>query len=232
MNNKNKNSFVCFLLITYEIQKKLYPGGGALGHLGNVPDWSMYHVRHILKFSSKSIHLFVAVVLLTDQQTNSWKHNLAIGWSNKTWGVASDNYTHTYTESGHRDNSPATRGTEDCLTPQPQLPQPVGIIAKEYINESWSLISSSIFGEDQPYLSYTYMHVLRVAHAPGMPPYPPPPPPPPPPRFQRKLLVSDPSRTCRDACRDRLPAVTGKTFPAFPAHTHPQFYVSGKRPMA
>ena len=38
-------------------------------------------------------------------------------------------------------------------------------------------------------------------------------------------------RTCRDVCRDRLHAVTGKTFPAFPAHAHPQFYVSGKRPM-
>ena len=38
-------------------------------------------------------------------------------------------------------------------------------------------------------------------------------------------------RTCRDACRDRLPAVTGKTFPAFPAHAHPQFCVSGKRPI-
>ena len=36
-------------------------------------------------------------------------------------------------------------------------------------------------------------------------------------------------RTCRDACRDRLHAVTGKTFPAFPAHAHPQFCVSGKR---
>ena len=35
-------------------------------------------------------------------------------------------------------------------------------------------------------------------------------------------------RTCRDACRDRLPAVTGKTFPA---HAHPQFCVSGKRPI-
>ena len=53
-------------------------------------------------------------------------------------------------------------------------------------------------------------------------------------RFQRKLLYSDPGMhhgTCRDACRDRLPAVTGKTFPAFPAHAHPQFCVSGKRPM-
>ena len=37
--------------------------------------------------------------------------------------------------------------------------------------------------------------------------------------------------TCRNACRDRLPAVAGKTFPAFPAHGHPQFYVSGKRPI-
>ena len=40
------------------------------------------------------------------------------------------------------------------------------------------------------------------------------------------------SRTCRDTCRDRLPAVAEKTFPAFPAHAHPQCYVSGKRPMA
>ena len=38
-------------------------------------------------------------------------------------------------------------------------------------------------------------------------------------------------RTCRDACRDSLPAVTGKTFPAFPAHAYPQFCVSDKRPM-
>ena len=26
------------------------------------------------------------------------------------------------------------------------------------------------------------------------------------------------SRMCRDACRDRYPAVAGETFPAFPAH--------------
>ena len=38
-------------------------------------------------------------------------------------------------------------------------------------------------------------------------------------------------RTCRDACRDRAPAVTGKTFPAFPVHAHLQFCVSGKRPI-
>ena len=29
------------------------------------------------------------------------------------------------------------------------------------------------------------------------------------------------SRTCRDACRDRLPAVTWKTSPVFPAHAQP-----------
>ena len=47
-------------------------------------------------------------------------------------------------------------------------------------------------------------------------------------RFQRKPLVSDPGMhhgTCDthvlDACRDRLPAVAGKTFPAFPAHAQP-----------
>ena len=28
-------------------------------------------------------------------------------------------------------------------------------------------------------------------------------------------------RTCRDACRDRLPTVAGKTFPPFPAHVQP-----------
>ena len=53
-------------------------------------------------------------------------------------------------------------------------------------------------------------------------------------RFQRKPLVGDPGMhhgTCRDACRDRSSAVTGKTFPAFPAHAHPQLYVSGKRPI-
>ena len=34
------------------------------------------------------------------------------------------------------------------------------------------------------------------------------------------IMVSA-SRTCRDACRDRLPAVVGKTFPVFPAHAQP-----------
>ena len=74
---------------------------------------------------------------------------------------------------------------------------------------------------------------LRVAHAPGMPgkfsPAA---------DFKGNRLLAIPacitaraSRTCRDACRDRLPTVTGKTFPASPAHAHPQFYVSGKRPI-
>ena len=41
-------------------------------------------------------------------------------------------------------------------------------------------------------------------------------------RLQKKLLVNDPrmhhatSRTCRDACRNRKPAVMGKKFPAIP----------------
>ena len=74
---------------------------------------------------------------------------------------------------------------------------------------------------------------LRVAHAPGMP--------------GTFSLVDDSkgnrylaipaciaaraARTCRDACRDRLPPVAGKMLPAFPAHAHPHFSVSGKRPM-
>ena len=74
---------------------------------------------------------------------------------------------------------------------------------------------------------------LQVAHAPGMPG-----------TFSpaadfkgnRKLAIpvcitARAWRTCRDACRDRSPAVTGKMFPAFPAHAHPQFCVSGKRPI-
>ena len=79
---------------------------------------------------------------------------------------------------------------------------------------------------------------MWVAHAPGMsgtfylPPW------------KVKPLVSDPCMhhgTCmahvparawrRDACRDRYPAVVGKTFPAFPAHAQPAIYVSGKRPI-
>ena len=74
---------------------------------------------------------------------------------------------------------------------------------------------------------------IRVAHAPGMPgtfsPAA---------NFRGNYYIAIPAcitartwRTCRDACRDRLPAVTGKTFPAFPAHAQPQFCVSGKRLM-
>ena len=61
---------------------------------------------------------------------------------------------------------------------------------------------------------------------------------PPPPNSNENCYLAIPAcitaralRTCRDACRDHLPTVAGKTFPAFPAHAHPQFYVSGKRPM-
>ena len=74
---------------------------------------------------------------------------------------------------------------------------------------------------------------LQVAHAPGMPGTFPPAA-----DFEGNRYLAIPAcitarawRTCRDACRDRLPAVTGKTFPAFPAHAHPQFCVSGKRPI-
>ena len=84
-----------------------------------------------------------------------------------------------------------------------------------------------------PLTRYVTLQVAQVAHAPGMPgtfslaad-------------FKGNRLLAIPTcitarawRTCRDVCRDRLPAVTGKTFPAFPAHAHPQFCVSGKRPM-
>ena len=58
-------------------------------------------------------------------------------------------------------------------------------------------------------------------------------------RHQRKppfmipaCITARASRTCRDACRDRSPAVMEKTFPAFPAHAHPQCCVFGKRPIA
>ena len=52
-------------------------------------------------------------------------------------------------------------------------------------------------------------------------------------RLQRKpaCITARASRTCHNACHDRLPPVAGKTFPAFPAHAHPPFSVSGKRPM-
>ena len=81
--------------------------------------------------------------------------------------------------------------------------------------------------------SLTRYAKLQFAHAPGMPGTFPPAA-----DFEGNRYLAIPAcitarawRTCRDACRDRLPAVTGKTFPAFPAHAHPQFCVSGKRPM-
>ena len=58
-------------------------------------------------------------------------------------------------------------------------------------------------------------------------------------RFQRKPIVSDPGMhhgTCVThvpwCMSGSLTCGDGETFPAFPAHAHPQFYVSGKRPMA
>ena len=93
-----------------------------------------------------------------------------------------------------------------------------------------------------PYVKFNLMYngpltryvKLQVAHAPGMPGTFPPAA-----YFKGNRWLAIPAcitarawRTCRDACRDRLPAVTGKTFPAFPAHAHPQICVSGKRPMA
>ena len=40
------------------------------------------------------------------------------------------------------------------------------------------------------------------------------------------------SRTCRDACRDRQPVMAGKRSRHSRRMRNPQFYVSGKRPMA
>ena len=58
-------------------------------------------------------------------------------------------------------------------------------------------------------------------------------------RFQTKPLVSDPGMhhgTCVThvpwCMSGSLTCGDGKTFPAFPAHAHPQFCVSDKRPMA
>ena len=58
-------------------------------------------------------------------------------------------------------------------------------------------------------------------------------------RFQKKPLVSDPGMhhgTCVThvpwCMSGSLTCGDGETFPAFPAHAHPQFCVSGKRPMA
>ena len=56
-------------------------------------------------------------------------------------------------------------------------------------------------------------------------------------KLTRKLAIpacitARASCTCRDTCRDHLPAVARKKFPAFPAYVHSQFYVYGKKPMA
>ena len=57
-------------------------------------------------------------------------------------------------------------------------------------------------------------------------------------RLQRKPPVTDPGMHC-GTCGTHVPwcmsgSLTrggGETFPAFPAHAHPQFYVAGKSPM-
>ena len=67
---------------------------------------------------------------------------------------------------------------------------------------------------------------LRVAHAPGMPGmfFPAS-------DFKGNQELAIPacitacaSRTCCDACQDRLPVVAGKMFPAFPAHVQPAIW--------
>ena len=95
---------------------------------------------------------------------------------------------------------------------------------------TWNLVSSGNKPLAGPLTRYVK---LRVAHVPGMsgtisPAA----------DFKENRYLAIPTcitarawRTCRDACRDRLHAVAGKTFLAFPAHAHPQFNVSGKRPM-
>ena len=75
---------------------------------------------------------------------------------------------------------------------------------------------------------------LQVAHAPGIPGTFPPPP-------TSKETASKRSRRASRHVRDAsgvmhvgiaYPRWRGKTFPAFPAHAHPQFYVYGKRPIS
>ena len=104
------------------------------------------------------------------------------------------------------------------------------IIDRVWYRSTVHISHSSHFVSNGPLTSYAN---LRVAHAPGMPGTFSPPA-----NFKRNRYSAIPacitaraSRTCRDACRDRLPVVAGKTFPTFPAHAHPQFNVSGKRPM-
>ena len=101
---------------------------------------------------------------------------------------------------------------------------------------TWGVLRGSIWsistncGMDGPLTRYVK---LPVAHAPGMPRTFPPAA-----DFKVNCWLAFPAcitvrawRTCRNACRDCLPAVAGKTIPAFPAHAYPQFYVSGTGPM-
>ena len=106
-------------------------------------------------------------------------------------------------------------------------------VSQSMITESRCLIIKNVLGFAVAHGPLTRYVKLQVAHAPGMPG-----------TFSpaadfkgnRKLAIptcitARAWRTCRDACRDCAPAVTGKTFPAFPAHARLQFCVSGKRPM-
>ena len=93
-----------------------------------------------------------------------------------------------------------------------------------------ALISTEGRNDHEPLARYAR---LRVAHAPGMPG-----------TFSPSPQVSDPDMH-HGMCVTHVPwcmpgSLTsgflwnrrrGKTFPAFPAHAHPQFYVSGKRPI-
>ena len=106
--------------------------------------------------------------------------------------------------------------------PVPQLT----IVNEQPIYDIWAFrpfaISSMSFNQ-LPSHAHGPLNIyvkLRIVHAPGMPgtfPWPP----------TSNETASFRSRTCRGACRDRLPAVAEKTSPVFPAHAQAQFYVSG-----
>ena len=132
-----------------------------------------------------------------------------------------------------------TRMQNTCITPAK--------IRKKYMmNLNWmeflhaiSFIESYVFLDPhwQTWLICLYGYLtryvqLRVTHAPGMPRtftrH----------RLQRQPLVSDPVMY-HGTCATHVPQWMsgslihggGETFPAFPAHTQPAIYVSGKRPI-
>ena len=92
----------------------------------------------------------------------------------------------------------------------------VGMVGLEQRMYSDEILQLKTFGHNLGLLPDTQNCVLRMRQEcrERFPPQP----------TQRKPLVSDPGMhhgTCRDACRDRLPAVAWKTSPAFPAHAQP-----------